>query len=162
MEKYKNRAKEIFLKTNYTRGGYTDLELNNALNAMCELAEEVEKPIITSINNMILYFSHGGNGINYWGLDNEYVKSREVISNILEMLNDLKKKNNLPTVYTKQEVEEILQKQRELCVKKAKPEFNDNCGGYSKYPQIKLTKRYIHTAIITVDEDSILNAKLKF
>jgi hypothetical protein len=66
------------------------------------------------------------------------------------------------TLFTKERVEELLQQQRELSAKKATPQLDKNCSVCS-YPYIDLSKhfKYIGTAIVTVNENSILNAKLK-
>ena len=96
-------------------------------------------------------------------IENDFLKlmlqlAEEVeYSTNVEWIKSMKNSN----IYTKERVEELLQKQRELCFNKATPVFDNNCGACSQHPQLLIKKKYVHTAIITVDKDSILNAKLK-
>ena len=118
--KYKERAEQIVKNfasiSQETCEGY---QYENVIEAMCQLAEEVEKHTISMIGLAA--------GTSY--------------------------------LYTKEQVEELLQKQRELCADKA----------FAKGEGISLTTKNQNfywtfagkIGKIIIDKDSILNAKLK-
>ena len=118
--KYKERAKEILL-------AHTDEYLTSTINAkmdskileaMCQLAEEVEK-----VYKDPLMFGEEG---------------------------------SIQRVYSKAYVEELLQKQRELCSRKAKHGCTRSKKEVPKGQYFNLSPLYYF-----LDKDSILNAKLK-
>lgn len=104
--KYKERATKLLLQHSFTNNGRIYEQKEWIVEAMCQLAEEVEK-----VYKDLLIFGEGG---------------------------------SIQKVYSKAYVEELLQKQRELCVRSAKI--------------YKSKQDYRYDGI---DEDSILNAKLK-
>ena len=113
--KYLNKAK-VILENIYDTGYRCNYKTNYPeqciLEAMCQLAEEVELKTTRFCS--------------YTGLDLLISQAK--------------------TMFTKEEVEELLQKQRELCYQKADYLIN---GTYCKEDGIE------------IDRDSILNAKLK-
>ena len=99
--KYKERAKKLLKESITDSNGDICRNYNehDIIEVMCQLAEEVEK----ELNNKILFLDI-------------MCKAKD------KTIRDYYRKTNL---YTKEQVEELLQKQRELCSKEAKIEkFN--------------------------------------
>ncbi|MCK9429304.1 MAG: hypothetical protein M0R17_04820 [Candidatus Omnitrophica bacterium] len=126
MSKYKERALQI-LNEVYDKGYRSNYKTNYheqcCIEAMCQLAEEVEKEFINKVT------SEGKDLVIKYG-------------------------------YTKEQVEELLQKQRELSSKNAKlilfTPFSQETDGDS------VRSFHVHDNLtIDIDEYSILNAKLK-
>jgi serine phosphatase RsbU (regulator of sigma subunit) len=138
--KYKKRAEELFLQ--YSLGTSTNPEHNKSdytiIDLMCQLAEEVEDRFIETIVEL------------KQSKDSRYTKEQveeleqkhqESLTSLIEIYD----KNTIP--YNK--VEELLQKQRELCAEKVLLYKDTQLGKYYKPSEMY------------VDKDSILNAKLK-
>lgn len=120
--KHYNRAKELLQESVTDSNGDICRNYNQSdiIEAMCQLAEEVEAGVKTT---------------------------------------DLLKKLD---IYTKAQVEELLQKQRELCAENAIPEIWHNSVACSA-KHVKLTEHFKYVnGIAIVKHDSILNAKLIF
>lgn len=141
MEKYKERARELLENWRYyDEDGIEVIPVFEAYKIAVQLAEEVEKE-----NNIFYTFDQDGDmcKTNIIFPNTPLFVSEEDCIGFLKYQEDVyKKKINKLNLYTKEQVEELLQKQRELIIEKAQLDFG--VGGY-----------------VSIDYNSILNAKLE-
>ncbi len=172
MEKYKEIAEKLISNLDNHGNSVADLyEFNDIIKAMCQLAEEVENNILSP--NKVE--QNGSNIIEILELiyplipldvfkhirkkfDNLYTK--EQVDEIKKEIIDSYLGNPGYIWYTKEQVEELLQKQKELNLKNIKigeqdKEFKEIIC-YYEFPYILNNGNKL-----VIDEDSILNTKLK-
>lgn len=152
--KYYNRAKEILQNYPVPKG---DMYEEDAIKAMCQLAEEVENNnypknayyIVTWSESQVFmeedwfdecFLINDDVGLEMFGSGAYFIP----VDRYNEFYDIIKS-----PLYTKQQVEELLQKQRKLCAEKAEIEPNKYIG--------KLT---VNETYFKINENSILNTKL--
>lgn len=154
--KYMDAALKLYnkaaMKSNtFSNQGFNSLEI---LELMCELGEETKK---INVRDAIVY--------DYNLCANATVAQADVINYNFEVFVDnYIQKNNIVKLYSKEEVEELLQQQRELCVEKASAILKTQEGHialFDKFDDLFWLYKDTNIGKYKIDRNSILNAKLK-
>lgn len=136
--KYEEKSLKLLKEHHSNCDGNICREYNQSdiIDAMCQLAEEVESKLTIILNEAeLIKAKHDTDSLcKYQG---DYIRFEW----LKDMIN-LHKTTNVQ-IYTKEQVEELLQKQRELCAEEV--DLKHNAIGI----------------LSDIDKNSILNAKLK-
>lgn len=152
--KFYDRAEELlnksleWLEDNYCM---SEDEKRSIIGAICQLAEEVEK---SKYSDNLQIFEAGCKFMREY--DYEGIHPSTISADIQFEFEKLYQDKN-SNLYTKEQVEELLAKQRELCAEKADLDYTD----FEQYvPKTAIYTGDTYYGYYYISKEAILNAKL--
>lgn len=150
MTDYRERVEQLldYYRSDCDDNIIRDYNLDNILSAMCDLAEQIEKESKLAVLYKYTNLKHS----DFLNFSNHSLALGQILGKMCKDIEELG--INIDDIYTKEQVEKLLEKQRKLCLKNAKINY------IFRNPYPNSTHTYSNVVEGgTIDKDSILNSK---